>query len=145
MFFGQLVRTCDKNNFLATPDNLGSPLEGSIVVTPGFDRNLLVMTMDVFENLAQSVLSLNIADPVARRLQRMLIGNAVNCIIDRKGVIELPTGLKNMAGITTDVVWVGQGKYLEIWDRDLWHQQERELLDTEANTQRFASLNITGL
>ena len=144
MFFGQVVRTCDKNNHLATPVNLGSPLIDSIVVTQGFDRNLLVMPVDVFENLSRLVAGLNIADPLTRRLQRMLIGNAVYCEIDREGVFVLPHALKAMAGITSEVVWVGQGKYLEIWSGEFWHQQELELLDIASNTQRFASLSITG-
>ena len=145
MFFGQFVHSCDDNNRLTIPANLEGLRMNPVVVTQGFDRNLLVMPVDVFENLCQVVMGLNIADPLARRLQRLLIGNADYCEIDQVGMIKLPPSLVEFAGINTEAVWVGQGKYLELWSLVLWRQQEIELQDFESNTQRFASLSITGL
>jgi len=145
LFFGQLVRSCYEDNRLAVPAKLGSSLVSPIVVTQGFDRNILVMPDDVFEKFIRLLMNLNVADPLTRRLQRLLIGNATYCEIDKNGMIVLPAGLRQMAGITSEAVWVGQGTYMEIWSQESWRQQEFELQDFISNTQRFASLNIAGL
>ena len=145
MFFGQVVRSCDDDNLLAVPAKLGSSLVSPIVVTQGFDRNILVMPDEVFEKLSRLLMSLNMADPLTRRLQRLLIGNASYVEIDKNGMIMLPDALRQMTGITSEAVWVGQGNYLEIWSQEVWRQQELELQDFISNTQRFVSLNITGL
>ena len=90
-------------------------------------------------------MALNIADPRARSLKRMLIGNAFYSEIDEHGTILLPVLLKEFAGLTSEVVWVGQGKYFEVWSSALWQKEELDLENAEANSQRFSTMNITGL
>jgi MraZ protein len=145
MFYGQYRFINAENNRIQIPVAFQELHASRVVFTQGFDRNLLILSVDVFEALARLVMSLNIADPLARSLQRILLGNAVYCEIDPKGWFELPVTLREFAGITADGVLVGQGKYLEAWSAASWQHQELTLLDAEANAQRFTSLNLAGL
>ncbi len=40
--------------------------------------------------------------------------------MDSAGRIVIPKTHQEMAGLSTNVVMIGAGKYLDIWDRDTW-------------------------
>ena len=145
MFFGQYHYPFDENYRVEIPENFRELLAGQVVVTQGFDRNILVLPVEAFQNLTRLVMALNIADPLARGLMRLLLGNASYSKIDQSGTISLQGSLKEFAGLQSGVVLVGQGKYFEVWSQASWHQQEVYLQDVEANSQRFTSLNLAGL
>lgn len=144
VFFGQYHQTVSKHP-IEIPANFRGALDGRVVVTQGFDRNLLAMPVENFESLAKLVSALSITDPLARGLMRMLLGNATFCDITRGGGIHVPGVLKSFAGLDSEIVWVGQGKYLELWSGELWSQQQQDLQNADANATRFVSMNLTGL
>ncbi len=63
-------------------------------ITRGFEQNLLIMSDRVFQELYKRVASLNIADPLARLLLRLIIGNASRLDISASGHILIPEALK---------------------------------------------------
>jgi MraZ protein len=145
LFYGQYHNQFKENNRLEIPANFRELLAGRVVITQGFDRNILALSLEAFEDLSRLVMALNITDPLARGLMRMLLGNASFLEIDQSGAISLKGSLKEYAGLDSEVVLVGQGKYFELWSRAVWHEQEIDLQDAEANSQRFASINLGGL
>lgn len=112
------------------------------ILTQGFDRNILVFTKPAFQEIALMVRRLNLADPLARSLHRMLLGNASPIEIDSNGSINLPEALKEFAGLDKQIVLIGQGDYFEIWSQAQWDPQETTLRDAEANSQRFAGMDL---
>jgi MraZ protein len=77
-------------------------------------------------------------------LLRMLLGTASELEIDATGSITVPQALRDFAGLETEAVLVGQGRYFEVWTPALWQKQTLRLQDAEANAERFAGLMITG-
>lgn len=144
MFIGIYHLAINKDK-VEIPAALREMLAGRVVVTQGFERNLLVLPVDTFQNLFRLVASLNIADPLARLLQRMLLGNARYVEINANGELRLPESLQVFAQLSSDVVLVGQGNYLEAWSNPLWQQQEINLQDADANSMRFVSVNLGGI
>jgi MraZ protein len=142
MFLGQHPLTLDNQGRLALPERVRALIGDGAVLTQGFDRNLLVMTRPFFAGLSQRTGALNMTDPSARMLRRMLLGSAFELTIDESGRIGLPEGLRAFAGLGGDVVLVGQGDYLEIWDAEQWKVQQGRLGDVESNSARFAALDI---
>ncbi len=116
---------------------------GSIYVTQGFDRNLLILTPYVFEAIGQHISSLNLADPVARLLLRLIFGTACLLEIDKTNQVHLPRNLAEFAGLKGKVVIVGQGDYCEIWSQEHWMKQESQLINVHQNAKRFSGLNVT--
>lgn len=111
-------------------------------VTQGFDRNLMILTPEAFQGIYQLIMALNIADPLARFLLRMILGSATQVEIDGSGRIVIPGKLREFADLASEAVLVGQGDYFEVWAPGFWSQQEVHLHDAEANTMRFVSLNL---
>lgn len=143
MFLGQYQHSLDDKNRLTIPARFRELLSDGAFVTQGFDRNLMVLTTGAFEQVYERLNAMNIADPSARLLRRMILGNAYQVEIDKAGRILLPQPLREFAALDGEVVLVGQGDYFEVWSPQAWQEQQQKLADIEANVQRFATLNLT--
>jgi MraZ protein len=63
--------------------------------------------------------------------------------VDKAGRILVPPRLRQFLSMTNEATLVGQGEYFEIWTPADWDLQEENLQDTEANSQRFAMLDLS--
>jgi MraZ protein len=143
MFLGQYRHTFDAKNRLTVPARFRELLEGGAFITQGFDKALMVLTTIAFEQLYTRINSMNITDPMARHLRRMILGNANQLEIDKSGRILIPQYLRAMAPLEGEAVLVGQGDYFEIWSPNNWQQEEEVIQDPEASDQRYVTLNLS--
>jgi len=100
------------------------------------------MSDRIFREIYKRVVSLNIADPLARLLLRLILGSASIMELDRSGKVIIPQELLSFANLENGITLVGQGYYLEIWSPANWEKQIANLMDTEANSKRFAQLDL---
>ncbi|HQW04168.1 MAG TPA: division/cell wall cluster transcriptional repressor MraZ [Saprospiraceae bacterium] len=73
----------------------------------------------------------------------MFLGKATSLEMNKNGAITLSDSLMEYANLINEFVIVGQGDYLEVWSPDQWQQQQTQINDVQANTQRFSTLMIT--
>jgi MraZ protein len=142
MFLGQYVHSFDDKSRLTVPARYRELIADGAFVVQGLDRNLMVLTPAAFEIIYQRIMAMNLTDPTARLLRRVILGNASQLDVDKSGRILIPQQLREFAGLDGDAVLVGQGDYFEIWAPKLWQQQVNQVQDAEANTQRFAALDL---
>ena len=143
MFLGKFSRSLDDYSRFSVPPAYRGPLARGAYVTQGFDRNLQVLTNEAFQEIYRTVISLNIANPLARLLLRLILGTAQESGVDADGQLVIPEELKAYANLNKDILLIGQGEYFEVWAPDLWNQQEAQLRDADANSSRFSALNVT--
>jgi MraZ protein len=143
LFLGKFSRTLDHNSRFSVPSSFRGQLAAGAYVTQGFDRNLQVLTIDAFQEIYRTVVSLNIANPLARLLLRLILGTAQESGVDADGQLIIPEELKDFANLKNDIFVIGQGEYFEIWSPDLWGKQEAQLSDAETNASRFSELTVT--
>ena len=142
MYLGQFHLYLDKDYRMVVPAGFRELFAQGAYVTRGFEQNLLVMSEQDFQERSKQVAALNITDPNARLLQRLLLGNAVRLEINASGQVLLPQELMTFAGLEKEIILVGQGYYFEVWAPAQWEKQSAILLDTAANTGRFAHLDL---
>ena len=142
MFLGKYASVLDSKNRLSVPSAFSDKVLDGVYMTQGFDRNLLVLTTDAFEEIYRRVKSLNIADPLARLLLRMILSTADRVETDKDGFITIPVELIRFANLDKEVLFIGQGDYFEIWSPGLWRKQEAQLNDADTNATRFSTLTI---
>jgi MraZ protein len=127
MFRGGTPISLDNKGRLAVPakyrEGLMSFCAGRLVITADPSRCLLVYPQPVWEPLEQKLNSLSSFNPQIRSLQRLLVGNASDVEMDGAGRILLPPLLRQFAGLSKDVVLVGQGAKFELWDDEKWNLQ----------------------
>jgi MraZ protein len=142
LFLGKYFLKFDKTKRLSIPSQFRDELAGHFYITQGFDRNLLVLTQAAFQEIYRRVGSLNMTDPLARILLRLILGTAYELRIDKNGNLVIPDDLKEFANLQEDILLLGQGDYFEIWSADLWVNQETQLKDVDANSSRFSKLTV---
>ena len=142
MFLGKYHTTIDSHNRLAPPPRQDDLFSEVAFLTQGFDKNLMMLTDEAFRGILAHIKTLNIADPITRLLLRLFLGNTVEVQADKAGQFFIPDHLKDFAGLTDEVLLIGQGDYFEIWSPESWMKQEQRIQDAEANANRFSVLNI---
>ncbi len=139
MFLGEYRHTIDDKGRLTIPAKYRGSLAAGMVVTRGFDRNLMAFSLEGWEELAARVKSLPWSDPGAREFRRRVFSGAVDLIPDRQGRILLPTYLREFANIDSDVVITGMLDHLEIWNSQAW-EPVRDA--AESDEQHWDNLGI---
>jgi MraZ protein len=142
MFLGQYVHSFDDKSRLTIPAKFREEVAEGAFVVQGLDRNLMVLTPAAFEIVYQRIMAMNFADPTARLLRRIILGNASQLDVDKSGRILLPQPLREFAELKAEAVLVGQGDYFEIWAPPSWQKQTGQIQDAETNAQRFAALDL---
>jgi|WetSurMetagenome_2_1015567.scaffolds.fasta_scaffold328944_2 MraZ protein len=143
MFLGKYRLFFVAEHTLNLPGAFREMLSQGLYVTRGFERNLLIMNETSFRAKYDRLVSLNIADPTARLLMRLMLANAVRLEMDALGQIALPAELTGFAGLEKEVVLVGQGNYIEAWSPAEWEKQSISLKDLDFTNPRFAALDLS--
>jgi len=120
MFLGEFRHTIDEKGRLTIPAKFRGLVAAGMVITRGFDRNLMAYSLEGWQALAERIAALPISDPSAREFRRRVFSGAVDLIPDRQGRVLLPTYLREFAGIDTEVVIAGVYTHLEIWNAERW-------------------------
>lgn len=143
MFLGHHYTQLKDSNRIHIRQDWRKLISDGVYLTQGFDKNILLLTPDTFQEIHLRISELNIADPLVRLFLRMFLGTASFVENIENETISLPTELMGYASLETNVVMVGQGDYVEVWSADMWQQQEAEIHDAYANSQRFSAFNIS--
>ncbi len=121
MFIGTHYHTLDEKKRVAVPKSFRSQLESGSVTTYGLDGCLFIFTADSWSKLTDKLSSLPLTNKAARDFLRLLTFNAAPLELDAHGRMLLPDSLKNLVGITKDVVFAGALTRVEIWDKARYH------------------------
>ncbi|MCC7118503.1 MAG: division/cell wall cluster transcriptional repressor MraZ [Anaerolineales bacterium] len=144
MFLGSFQHNLDDKGRLMIPARFRDLLAGGAFITQGFDQCLMVMTEAYFTQVYERIEAMNLADPTARLLRRLILSNAYPVEADKVGRILVPQNLRAFLGVESGELTVaGQGEYFEVWTPALWSKQMAELQNAEANNARFSTLDLS--
>ena len=144
MFLGHFQHNLDDKGRLMIPSRFRDLLAGSgAFITQGFDKCLMVMTESYFKQVYERIEAMNLADPTARLLRRLIFANAYSVEVDKVGRILVPQTLRAFLQLEGDAILAGQGEYFEVWKPADWNEQMAQLQDTEANNARFSALDLS--
>ncbi len=144
MFLGQFQHNLDDKGRLMIPSRFRDLLAGDgAFITQGFDKCLMVMTEEYFQQVYDRIEAMNLADPTARLLRRLILSNAYPVEVDKIGRILVPQNLRTFLQIEGEAIVAGQGEYFEVWKPADWNVQMAQLQDVEANNARFSTLDLS--
>jgi MraZ protein len=136
VFRGVATFNLDAKGRMAIPAKFRKHLdvccEGRLVVTVDHSDNCLQLyPMPEWEAVEKKLSALPSLNPQVRRLKRMLMGNAIECEMDKNGRILLPAKLREHAGLEKQMVMIGQGNKFELWDEATWNTLMDECLEED--------------
>ncbi|HEU4601130.1 MAG TPA: division/cell wall cluster transcriptional repressor MraZ [Steroidobacteraceae bacterium] len=136
MFRGANQVTLDAKGRLAMPtryrERIVERSNGKLVATVDRqDRCLLIYPLPEWEEIELKLRRLPTLNPIARRLQRLMIGHASDLDLDGSGRILIPPSLREYAGLTRDAMLIGQGNRFELWDEAQWNANREQWLKAD--------------
>ena len=143
MFLGQFQHNLDDKGRLMIPARFRELLAAGAFITQGFDKCLMVMTDVYFKEVYDRISAMNLADPMARLLRRLILSNAYPVEADKVGRILIPQNLRQVITLEGEAIVAGQGEYFEVWTPAAWNEQMAQLQYLETNNQRFAMLDLS--
>ncbi|WP_369310424.1 division/cell wall cluster transcriptional repressor MraZ [Providencia rettgeri] len=152
MFRGATLVNLDSKGRLTVPTRYRGMLieeaKGQMVCTIDLHQPcLLLYTLPEWEIIEEKLSRLSTMNEAERRVQRLLLGHASECQMDNAGRLLLANTLRQHAGLTKEVMLVGQINKFELWDEQTWYKQVEndiaaERLTTEPLSARLQDLSL---
>lgn len=125
MFRGANVISLDAKGRLTMPsryrDEFMARCSGALVLTIDIvDPCLSLYPLDEWASIEAGLRALPSLREDTRRLQRLLIGNAVDLELDGAGRFLVPPRLRDYARLDKHAVLVGQLNKFQLWDETAW-------------------------
>ena len=137
MFQGATQVNLDAKGRMAIPTRSRDPLTAGgtekLVLTAHPEGCLLLYPLPAWEPIRAKVMAFPSLDRNSNRWKRLLVGFAEEVEPDSAGRLLISPELREYAGITRAVMFVGQGSHFEIWDLEAWNAQ-LETLKTGGTT-----------
>ena len=125
MFQGASSLNLDGKGRLSVPtrhrDALLSLAEGQVTFTKHPDGCLLLFPRPEWLQFRERVAQLPIT---AQWWKRIFLGNAMDVAMDATGRVLISPELRAAAGLLKEVVLLGMGSYLELWDKATYDAKE---------------------
>jgi len=127
VFRGSSAINLDAKGRLAMPSRYREELlercQGQLVITIDLvDPCLCIYPLPDWEAVETQLSQMPSLRPQTRQLNRLLIGSAVDLELDNSGRLLIPARLREQAGLTKQVMLVGQLNKFQLWDERQWHE-----------------------
>jgi len=124
-FIGQALAKLDKKHRVVLSrqfrEAMGEDeLRAGLVLTRGLDKCLFLFPASQWESVAAEIAGADFRSFNVRMLQRLFFSEAVQADPDKLGRILLPDRLRELAGITDQVLFIGAHNRVELWQPERW-------------------------
>jgi len=140
LFKGTYENKMDTKGRTFLPAKLRRDCGDVFVLTRWLDSCVAVYTSETWNVLADKLKALPSAK--ARDTQRFFFSAAEEVELDKQGRVLVPPVLRRFAGLQTDVVVVGVGERIEIWDKARWEEHNGSDLLQETIEATMIELEI---
>ena len=135
MFRGVTSLNLDAKGRLTLPtkhrEAMALVCSGSLVLTAHPHRCLLVYPQPAWEPIQAKMSALSSFDKHSSGLQRLLVGFAEDVILDNAGRLLVSPELRDFAGLSKEVMLVGQGSHFELWSKEAWCTQLEQVMQAD--------------
>ena len=120
MLIGEYEHSLDAKGRLIMPSKLREDMGEKFIVTKGLDGCLFGFSKNEWQNFEEKLKTLPLTNKNARDFVRFFLSGATECEIDKQGRFLIVGNLREYANLEKDVVIIGVGTRLEIWNKDKW-------------------------
>jgi MraZ protein len=120
MYIGQYVHTLDKKNRMFLPAKFRNSNK-KYFITKGLENCLYLYDLQGWEKVLNKLENLSIENKIEERaFKRAILSGAHELELDSQGRVLVPQPLCEHAKIKSEVMIIGVGVRLEIWDKTRW-------------------------
>ena len=108
------------------PAKLREEKEEKFIITKGLDGCLFGFSQNEWENFETKLKTLPLTNKNARDFVRFFLSGAMECEIDKQGRFLISSNLRNVATLEKEVIIIGVGTRIEIWNKEKWENYNNE-------------------
>ena len=143
MLMGEYSHSLDTKGRMIMPAKLRQDIGEKFIITKGLDGCLFVFSQNEWLNFEEKLKALPLSDKNARNFVRFFLSGATECEIDKQGRFLLVNTLREYAEITKEVIIIGVGTRLEIWNKDKWKKyNSNENISADTIAENMTMLGI---
>lgn len=143
MLIGEYEHSLDAKGRLIMPAKLRTDMGEKFIITKGLDGCLFVFSQIEWSNFESKLKELPLTNKNARDFVRFFLSGATECEIDKQGRFLLVNTLREYAEITKEVIIIGVGTRLEIWNKEKWKKyNSNENISADTIAENMTMLGI---
>ena len=108
------------------PAKLREDMGEKFIITKGLDGCLFGFSQNEWENFETKLKTLPLTNKNARDFVRFFLSGAIECEIDKQGRFLISSNLRNVATLEKEVIIIGVGTRIEIWNKEKWENYNNE-------------------
>jgi MraZ protein len=140
VYFGEFRGKADKQGRIVIPAKVrkqfstGRGKKGeNLYITKGLENCLFVFSEHIWEKQSAKLKELPFTKGDPRTFTRLFFSGASQSSIDSQGRILIPVNLLRYACIKENIVLLGAGTRIEVWDEENWDKYYSDSLKTYEN------------
>lgn len=126
MFFGRFNHSLDDKGRLVIPSKMRDQFSRLIYIMKGYDGALAIYKEQEFLKLVEQAEKLDFNKKNTRFYLRSQLASTCELELDKQGRVQIPTQLLNQYKIGKDVIIIGVGDHIEVWDKAIYEKYENE-------------------
>ena len=142
MLIGEFEHSLDAKGRLIMPAKLRESIGERFVVTKGLDGCLFAFSLDEWANFEEKLKMLPLSNKNSREFSRFFLSGATECEIDKQGRFLIPNNLRDAANLEKEVVIIGVGTRIEIWNKNKWKSYSNDNISVEEIAENMTTLGI---
>ena len=143
MLIGEYEHSLDAKGRLIMPAKLRSDIGDRFIITKGLDGCLFGFSQSEWTNFEEKLKTLPLTNKNARDFVRFFLSGATECEIDKQGRFLIPNNLREYANMEKEVIIIGVGTRIEIWNREKWNKYNSdENISADSIAENMTMLGI---
>lgn len=143
MLIGEYEHYLDAKGRLIMPAKIREDIGEKFIVTKGLDGCLFGFSQNEWTNFEEKLKTLPLTNKNARDFVRFFLSGATECEIDKQGRFLIAGNLREYACMEKEVVIIGVGTRIEIWNKDKWKAYNSdENISADALAENMTMLGI---
>lgn len=136
MLYGEYRQLLDAKGRVFIPTKLRESLGERFMISRGLDKCVCVYPMNEWDNFVAKLEAL----PVARErmVRRYFYSGAVDASTDAQGRVTLSALYRDFAGLSKDIVIIGNKTHIEIWDAANWDEMQAGMTNENVVSELLA-------
>ena len=130
MLIGHYYTKLTEKGRSSVPKKFRQEIGNKAIIAKWYENCLVIVDPDSWNALLNKLTGKSqiITEPV-RDTDRFILGSAFEIDLDSQGRFVIPKALRDYARLSEEIVFVGLGNRVELWDSNLWIEREKYIQD----------------
>ena len=129
MYFGSFAHNLDEKGRLMIPRKMREELGYKVYIMKGFEGSLSLYNEERYQKLVEEFSRLSFNQSKVRDYLRLQFASTYEMEVDKLGRVQIPTALLTKYNISKEVLVLGIGDHIEVWDKAKYEEYENNIRD----------------